>query len=454
MTYLLPDDWYANHGLAPGDARLPQPNMQPVPGGLAPTPPMRGYYGPRPPQPALYAGPARTVSPMAVSDQMWGVNGLGALPVALPCPCGARQVGMTRDGWCVCARGHHFTTMAGPPRAGLGAGTAPSRRRSRATLGADPLVANAPPPPAPGVIDPKALDTAVSQSQANAAAVIAAAAAQPSLNDQTNAIMAQAADRMKQQAMAGAAANVAITAGITAGLAAMQFVPIVGQVTAIVYGVIMAVIGTMYEKKAKKVLADVQNKVNDLAAKLTLQYSQAQADTIKQETPVAIQLLLSGAPLAGWGGMGGYDGMGNILDSAWNSISTQVNRAVTAVDINARRATNAVIAAAQTVDGDAILKRAQAAADAAYGVASSQMIAQFNAHMAQLKDPAFLHALDVYLAKQFQADPNYVALADKNAILQAGADGTITGVTVATPKTDMLIPGLTAAGITLAVLTL
>ena len=81
MTYLVPDDWYANHNLAPGDARLPQKPMQPVASfsaskGLAPTPPMRGYFGPRP---TLYVTPSNltTRSPFAVSDVMWGVHGLG-----------------------------------------------------------------------------------------------------------------------------------------------------------------------------------------------------------------------------------------------------------------------------------------------------------------------------------------------------------------------------------------
>ncbi len=31
MTYLIPDDWALNHGIAPGDARGPQPPPEPVP---------------------------------------------------------------------------------------------------------------------------------------------------------------------------------------------------------------------------------------------------------------------------------------------------------------------------------------------------------------------------------------------------------------------------------------
>lgn len=84
MTYLVPDDWYANHDLAPGDARLPQKPMQPVASfsaskGLAPTPPMRGYFGP---PPTHYVTPSNltTRSPFAVSDVMWGVHGLGQTP--------------------------------------------------------------------------------------------------------------------------------------------------------------------------------------------------------------------------------------------------------------------------------------------------------------------------------------------------------------------------------------
>lgn len=76
MTYLVPDDWHANHGLAPGDARGPQPRLARL-GTNAPLPPLRGYYG-RPPMPALRRRHA-TLSPWAVSDVMYGVHGLGAL---------------------------------------------------------------------------------------------------------------------------------------------------------------------------------------------------------------------------------------------------------------------------------------------------------------------------------------------------------------------------------------
>jgi len=76
MTYLLPDDWYANHGLAPGDARKPKAILQPRPGNLAPTPPMRGYYG-RVPIPMLTTK-AVAFRPFMDTDVMWGVNGLGA----------------------------------------------------------------------------------------------------------------------------------------------------------------------------------------------------------------------------------------------------------------------------------------------------------------------------------------------------------------------------------------
>lgn len=71
MTYVLPDDWYANHGIPPGSGVPPQPIMQPRPGNLAPTPPIRGYFGmpPRPRKPSRW-----TVSPFAVNDSMFGLG--------------------------------------------------------------------------------------------------------------------------------------------------------------------------------------------------------------------------------------------------------------------------------------------------------------------------------------------------------------------------------------------
>ena len=70
MTYILPDDWYANHGIPPGSGVPPQPPMQPEPGNLAPTPPIRGYFGQRP----RVFKPRGTVSPFAVNDSMFGLG--------------------------------------------------------------------------------------------------------------------------------------------------------------------------------------------------------------------------------------------------------------------------------------------------------------------------------------------------------------------------------------------
>ncbi len=75
MTYLLPDDWFANHGLAPGDARGPQPILQPRPGNIVTSPIMRGYYG-RPPI-AMLKTRSVALRPFMDTDVMWGVNGLG-----------------------------------------------------------------------------------------------------------------------------------------------------------------------------------------------------------------------------------------------------------------------------------------------------------------------------------------------------------------------------------------
>jgi hypothetical protein len=70
VTYITPDDWALNHGIAPGDARGPQPNLQPMPGNQAPLPPMRGYFGRHP-----YPVRRRRISPWSVTDVMWGLNG-------------------------------------------------------------------------------------------------------------------------------------------------------------------------------------------------------------------------------------------------------------------------------------------------------------------------------------------------------------------------------------------
>jgi hypothetical protein len=76
VTYITPDDWALNHGIAPGDARGRQPPLQPMPGNQAPLPPMRGYFGPRP-----YPVQRRRVSPWGVTDSIWGMHGLGGDPI-------------------------------------------------------------------------------------------------------------------------------------------------------------------------------------------------------------------------------------------------------------------------------------------------------------------------------------------------------------------------------------
>lgn len=72
MTYLIPDDWYANHGLAPGDARRPQLPMQ---RGLVPTPPLRGVFG----RPVVAVRRRGWVSPYDVPDSL---GSLGAESIA------------------------------------------------------------------------------------------------------------------------------------------------------------------------------------------------------------------------------------------------------------------------------------------------------------------------------------------------------------------------------------
>ena len=519
MTYLTPDDWYANHGLAPGDARLPQTPLQPTPGNLAATPPMRGYFGPRPPIPTLYAGPAKTVSPLAVSDVMWGVHGLGALGAGIPhrkhqrvqhlaalpppgiqCACGAQQIGTTRDGWCVCQRGHQYVPAAPapPPRgmSGLGLGAVPGPLTASAAPAA---VSLAPSTSLPGVTaaqmaDP-GLQAAVASGQASAQAAITAAETGPIPADQSQAIIAAAAVKMKDQLMISAAIQSGVGVGIGIGTAilasvmASQFIPIVGQVIGIAYAAIMAVVGTEYEKKAKLVIANVQNQLNQLAAQLTSQYSNAQAALITQETPNAIALLTAtppitcpsgqacsvtvnqlvqqqaaapaptSAPINGLGGHIRYQDMsalGNIFSQLW----TQVQRAVTSVDVQARRVSNAVVAAAQTADGDAVLKKAQQAAAAAYASASAHMYAIYNQQMAQLQDPVFIHNLDVSMACQFMCDPQYAQLQGV-ALQKNSATGQVTGAIISAPLigqgitgSEMLLPAAAAGAATLVVLSI
>ncbi len=81
MTYLLPDDWYANHGLAPGDARGRQPVLQPRPGNIVTSPIMRGYYGRRPVK--VLTSKAVAFRPFMDTDAMWGVNGLHGMAPGL-----------------------------------------------------------------------------------------------------------------------------------------------------------------------------------------------------------------------------------------------------------------------------------------------------------------------------------------------------------------------------------
>lgn len=417
MTYLLPDDWYANHGLAPGDAVLPQKDMQPGPGNQAPTPPFRGYFGPRPPPPDLQQGPGGTVSPFAVSDSMWGVNGLGALvPVRIVHRPGyeARRVGTK-----VAA-----DLIAAGLLSGLGAGRMPplASRKMRAQLAGccvgPPLLLGGP----------------LGDGTADA-----------------NATILAAQKKMKAEIMEVAASNLAIGIGLAC-------IPVVGWAVGLVYSIVTTITEQKYQQAAQKVMAGLQVDLTKFAGNLDIQLQAVQSKVFDANKDAGIQLAVSGQPIpnldascastAPPAAPPAVHGLGDVF----SSINKQVERATVAVGIAAKNAGNAVTTVAKAITGQDILNRARAAASKAYAQATAQMQAQYNTAVANVQSPAYAQSLIALIACRIRQDPSIAQMVTERTALESAADSD-TGAAAAGVQstTSAVVPGVMAAGAVLLV---
>ncbi len=349
MTYITPDDWHANHNLAPGDARLPQKPMQPVMSwsaskGLAPTPPMRGYFGPRP----HYPKETRTItqSPWAVSDVMWGVHGLDDLPVAI-------------------------------------------RRNLPRQFLADGLDAT-------------------------------------SAYARADQILAAANDKMKREMQASAATNTSIAIGL-------NFIPVVGSVIAVVYGVVMGISNAHYKSEAAKVMAGLQTELNQLGADYQIRLQRVLDQVFEEVKPTAIQLSISNQPLNGLGTLG-RNIFKDVADAIFNpavqvkgllkvaaapvhyaatgaahviggKTASVIMKADDATYGDASRMANKLVDVSHAMTGEDLLDRARRAADDARVAFRQKMDQLYTEQVTLAASPQYRASLIVTIARYLRENP-------------------------------------------------
>jgi hypothetical protein len=468
MTYLIPDDWYANHGLAPGDARLPQGVLQPLPGNMAATPPMRGYYGPRPPQPPPSSA---TISPWAVSDVMWGnsppppgVSGLGVAVVPQPVYVVHRPGRTLRQvGTKVAA-----DLIAAGVLSSLGAVRIPplASRAMRAQLAGLGCPCAGP---------PRQLGGPLGDGAADASATIAAAE-----------------KKMKAEIMEVAATNLAIGIGLAC-------IPVVGWAIGLIYSLITTITEAKYQRAAQKVMADLQVQLQQFAGNLDQQMATLQGQVFDANKAAGVALATSSTPLpsnvnattcvvsnppaapaaasaasgqlpspaasvASTVGLASNQAATpapapavpvNGLGSVFSSINTQIQRATSATDQALRTAGTAVADVAKAITGKDILDRARAAAATAFTQASAQMQAQYNTAAANVQSPAYAQALVLVIACRCRQDPSIAQMLMQTTDLEvaAGSDTSAFGAAVSVGKIPQtaLMTGAAAAGAVLLV---
>lgn len=451
MTYLTPDDWYANHGMAPGDAKLPQGILQPRPGNMAATPPMRGTFGRRAPVPSLAPSRGGTVSPWAVSDVMWGnsppppgVGGyaLGAEPVQLVPP---KPLVTAQPVYVVHRPGHEARQVGTKVVADLIAagvlsslGTVlaypiPHAPRTQ-SIRQVPRTVTIPPFASRSMVarlqglgycgPPRQLGGPLGDGSADATATIAAMQ-----------------KKVKTEILAVTATNLAISIGL-------ECIPVVGWGLGLLYGLITGITEAKYQRAAQKVLADMKVALLQYGAQLQAQLADLQSQVFDANKAAGIALATSTQPLpsninistcattppsasssvvtppppaaAPVNGLGRIQGLGSVF----SSINTQVQRATAAVDQAARKTGTAVANVAKAITGKDILDRARAAADTASAQVKAELLAQYNTSAANLNSPAYAQELVLVIACRIRQDPSISQMLLQTTSLEeaSGAD--------------------------------
>jgi hypothetical protein len=415
VTYLTPDDWYANHGLAPGDARLPQKPMQPVASfsaskGLAPTPPMRGYFGARP---TFYQTPSTltTRSPFAVSDVMWGVHGLGNVPVVMV----EHRPGYT--------------------------GRKIGRRVAADVIAASLL----------GLGD----GSTISQEEAFAI---------------SSAIIEKAQEKIKKEIQLAAASNASIAIGL-------GFIPVVGVVIGPLYSIVTGISNGHYKREAMKVMSGLQNELNELGVAYQVRLQAISDQAFAEEKPAAIQLAISGQALEGLGDLGKFK-FKKVFDAVFNpavqfkaltkvaaapvhyavkgaahvvggQVGRQLMRADTAAYGGAIKLADKAVQLTHALTGEDILDRTRAAADQARRDFTANMDAQFAKAVAGIQSPQYRSSLRLAIAKMLRENPQIGSLLSASpgqpATEQQLAAAQQFNATVGSPGLTVL-PGIVAAG--------
>ena len=442
MTYLTPDDWYANHGLAPGDAKLPQGTLVPRPGNMAATPPMRGTFGRRAPVPSLAPSRGGTVSPWAVSDVMWGnsppppgVSGyaLGAEPVQLVPP---RSLVTAQPVYVVHRPGHEARQVGTKVAADLIAagllsslGTVlaypiPHAPRSQFVQQV-PRTVTIPPFASRSMVarlqglgycgPPRQLGGPLGDGSADATATIAAMQ-----------------KKVKTEILAVTATNLAISIGL-------ECIPVVGWGLGLLYGLITGITEAKYQRAAQKVLADMKVALMQYGAQLQAQLADLQSQVFDANKAAGIALATSTQPLPSNINISTcattppsasssvvtppppaaapVHGLGDVF----SSINTQIQRATAAVDQAARKTGTAVANVAKAITGKDILDRARAAADTASAQVKAELLAQYNQSAANLNSPAYAQELVLVIACRIRQDPSISQMLLQTTALDAGA---------------------------------
>lgn len=269
------------------------------------------------------------------------------------------------------------------------------------------------------------------------------------LGEDLNAQMAAVFDRMSADMKKAALARAAVTTSVGVGL---MFVPVVGQVVGALLLTVNSILGAKYASEAKRVVAEAQDTLQVMAADYQRKSTGADNALIGYLKPMAIQLAISGQPLAGLG-----DLHGNFFSSAWRSIKKPTKKVLKvaiapmiALPLVAGKKLVAVSGikplqhlvhrievegqkAIDVVTGRSALTGARDAAGKAIKQAAATMEAQYQAHLLDLQRPEFQQNLVVQLARTIRADAGFQLNAPGAAVAASrkGGIAAAAGITAA-----------------------